>query len=263
MDRVTSGESSADFVQLAVAAFLIAKLLAPFRGGILAGKHGGSAKIRPGLYQVVQDLNSILGIPANGKVINKQQLKPSIVLQPFPVSFQAVPLAEDQQLIQQIAVINIHAAVVHTAGLPAEGGHEIGFSSSGDAVDTHIQTILGESEGTQLLNHILVVTPGAAGYQLLHLCVLVNESAEPQVGYVTPVHAFDILRLNHFPEELLRRIIAQLRTAQDLRQALCCQRQIQLIQHGGEICIAVIHLESPSSWRLRRFCREYLSSSSL
>ena len=44
MDRVTSGESSADSVQLAVAAFLIAKLLAPFRGGILAGKHGGSAK---------------------------------------------------------------------------------------------------------------------------------------------------------------------------------------------------------------------------
>ena len=74
MDRVTSGESSADSVQLAVAAFLIAKLLAPFRGGILAGKHGGSAKIRPGLYQVVQDLNSILGIPANGKVINKLQI---------------------------------------------------------------------------------------------------------------------------------------------------------------------------------------------
>ena len=111
MDRVTSGESSADSVQLAVAAFLIAKLLAPFRGGILASKHGGSAKIRPGLYQVVQDLNSILGIPANGKVINKQQLKPSMVLQPFPVSFQAVPFAEDQQLIQHGGEICI--AVIH------------------------------------------------------------------------------------------------------------------------------------------------------
>lgn len=77
MNRVASGEPTADSVQLTVAAFLITELLAPFRGRILAGKHGGGTQICPGFYQVVQDLNSIHGIPANGKVINKQQLQPS------------------------------------------------------------------------------------------------------------------------------------------------------------------------------------------
>ena len=47
---------------------------------ILGGKHGGGSQICPGFYQVVQDINSILGIPANGKVINKQQLQPSILV---------------------------------------------------------------------------------------------------------------------------------------------------------------------------------------
>lgn len=157
MDYVTVASTYS--LQFAGATLLIAELLAPFRGRILAGKHGGGAKICPGFYQVVQNFNSIIGIPANGKVSNKQQLQPSIVFQPFPVPFQVVPLAEDQQLIQQITVINIYATVVHTASLPTEGSHEMEFSGSGDAVDTHIQTILGESEGTQLLNHVLVVTP--------------------------------------------------------------------------------------------------------
>ena len=75
-------------------------------------------------YQMVQDLNSILGISANGKAINKQQLQSSVVLQPFPVSFQVITLAEGQKLIQQITVINIHATLVHTEGLPAEGDHK-------------------------------------------------------------------------------------------------------------------------------------------
>ena len=138
MYRVASGEPTVDSIWLAVASYFIAELFAPFRGRIFAGKHGGGTQICPGFYQVAQDLNSILGIPAYGKVINKQQLQPSIVLRPFPVSFLVIPLAEDLQLIQQVSVINIHATVVHTPGLPAEGGHKIGFSGSGDAVDTHI-----------------------------------------------------------------------------------------------------------------------------
>lgn len=70
MDRVASSEPTADSIRLAIASILIAELLAPLGGRILAGKHGGGAQICPGLYQVVQDLNPVLGIPANGEVIN-------------------------------------------------------------------------------------------------------------------------------------------------------------------------------------------------
>lgn len=71
---VTGGKAVSNAVQLAVAAFLIAELLAPLGGCILAGKRGGGSQICPGLYQVIQNLNPVLGIPANGEVINEQQL---------------------------------------------------------------------------------------------------------------------------------------------------------------------------------------------
>lgn len=55
-----------------VAAFLVAELIALLGWFILAGKHAGGARIYPVLYQVVQDLNPVLGIPTNGEVINEQ-----------------------------------------------------------------------------------------------------------------------------------------------------------------------------------------------
>ena len=118
--------------------------------------------------------------------------------------------------------------------------------------------VFRKPEGTQLLDHILVVSASAAGHQILHLGILVNKPAEPQVGHITLVHGLNILGFNYIPQKLLRRIIAQFRTVQDLCQTFRCQRQIEFVQHGNDVRMTVIHLSSHSSCRLRRFFREYL-----
>ena len=60
--RVSCSQSAPNTVQLAVAARFVAQVLSPLRGSILAGKHRGGLQIRSGFNQVIQDLDTILGL---------------------------------------------------------------------------------------------------------------------------------------------------------------------------------------------------------
>lgn len=68
-----------DSVKLAVAFLLITQLVPPFIWRILAGEEGGGPKVIPKFYEMVQDLDPFLRIPADGEVINEQKLDLFIV----------------------------------------------------------------------------------------------------------------------------------------------------------------------------------------
>ena len=77
-DRPCS-QPAPDSVKLAVAFLLITQLVSPFIRRILAGEEGGGPKVIPKFDEVVQDLDPFLGVSADRKVINEQQLDPRIV----------------------------------------------------------------------------------------------------------------------------------------------------------------------------------------
>ena len=110
MDGVAGRQTPPNTIQFAVAVLFIAQVLAPLGRRVLAGKHGRGFQIRPGFNQVVQDLNSILRIPANCEIVNEENLNPGLVLQLLPVLVQIVAAAQDKQFIQQVAVIHRKAA---------------------------------------------------------------------------------------------------------------------------------------------------------
>ena len=147
MNGITGGQTPPDSIQLAVTALFVAQILAPLGRRVLACKHRGSLQIHPGLDQMVQDLDPILRIPADREIINEQNLNPGVVSQLLPILVQIAAAAQNEQFIQQVTVVDIHAAVIPAAGLVAERGHKIGFSRLCNAVDADIQTFLNETEG--------------------------------------------------------------------------------------------------------------------
>jgi len=210
MDSIAGRQTPPDSVQFAVAVFFVAQVLAPLRRRVLAGKHGRGFQIRPGFDQVVEDLDPVLRIPADCEIVNEEDLNPGIVFQLLPVLVQIVAAAQDEQFIQQVTVIHKHTAVVAVAGFVAKRRHEVGLACFGNAIDANIQPFLGKAERKQLLNHSVVVAPLAAGDEVLRDCTLVNELAEPQVCPVAVIHRLNVLRLQNFPEQLVRREIGQL-----------------------------------------------------
>ena len=80
MDSVAGCQAPPNPIQLAIAVFLVAQVLAPFGWRVLTGKHGGGFQIRPCLNQMVQDLYPILRISANGTIVNEEDLDPGIIL---------------------------------------------------------------------------------------------------------------------------------------------------------------------------------------
>lgn len=57
MNGIAGSQTPPDSVQLAVTAFFVAQVLAPLGRSVLARKHRGRFQIRPGLDQMVQDLD--------------------------------------------------------------------------------------------------------------------------------------------------------------------------------------------------------------
>ena len=197
MNSVAGCQAPPNPIQLAVAVFLVAQVLAPFGWRILTGKHGGGFQIRPRLNQMVQDLNPILRITADSEIINEEDLDPGIVLQPFPVPVQIVTAAQDKQFVEQVTIIHEHAAIVPVTGFIAKCRQEVGFAGLCNAIDANIQALLSETERKELLDNGIIVTALTAGHQVLRERTLVNEPAETQVGLVTVVHSLKVLRLQN------------------------------------------------------------------
>ena len=78
---------------------------------------------------MVENLDPILRLPANCEIVNEEDLNSGIVLQLFPVLVQIVATAQDEQLIQQVAVVHKLAAVVAVTGLIVKHGNEVGLAS--------------------------------------------------------------------------------------------------------------------------------------
>ena len=69
----------------------------------------------PKLHKVVEDLDPFLGITADCKIINEEKLDPCIVLNAFTISVQVFLAVQNDQFVQQVAVINELTAVVPAA----------------------------------------------------------------------------------------------------------------------------------------------------
>ena len=69
MYGIAGSQTPPDSVQLSAAAFFIAQELAPFGRRVLARKHRGRFQVRPGLDQMVQDLDPILRVPTDRKIV--------------------------------------------------------------------------------------------------------------------------------------------------------------------------------------------------
>ena len=83
---------------------------------------------------MVQDLDPFLGITADREVINEQQLDPCIVPDPLTVLIQIFLPVEDDQFVQQIAIVYKLAAVIAPACLYTTGRQEIRYCCRGSPV---------------------------------------------------------------------------------------------------------------------------------
>ena len=97
------------------------------------------------LQQMVQDLDSVLGIPANAKIVNEEDPESGIVLQLFNV-FGHVLSGQAKELVHHIAVVTELAAVIQAAGFVTQGRSEVRLSGAGFPVDPNVQPRSNETE---------------------------------------------------------------------------------------------------------------------
>ena len=140
------GQSASDPVELAIALLLITQLVAPFIWRILTAEEGGGPQVITELYEMVQDPDPFLRIPADGEIIYEQDLDPCIVPDPLPVPVKIFLAAENDQFVQQIAVIHKFTAVITSACFYAAGGQEIGLAGTGNPIEPDILPVLNKVE---------------------------------------------------------------------------------------------------------------------
>ena len=78
---------------------------------------------------MVEDLDSVLRIPANAEIINKEDTEPGVVSQLLRVFGHVLP-GQAKELVHHIAVVAKLAAVIQVAGLVAKSRSKIGFPGS-------------------------------------------------------------------------------------------------------------------------------------
>lgn len=140
------GQSASDPVELAIALLLITQLVVPFIRGILTSEEGGGPQVITEFYEMVQDPDPFLRISADGENIYEQKLDPCIVPDPLPVPVQVFLAAENDQLVQQNAVIHKFTAVITPACFYAAGRQEIGLAGAGNPIDPDILSAFNEVE---------------------------------------------------------------------------------------------------------------------
>ena len=153
----------------------------------MAAKKCGGPKVIPKLQKVVEDLDPFLGITADCKIINEEKLDPRIVLNAFTISVQVFLAVQNDRFVQQVAVINELTAVVPAACFHTAGGKEIRFACSCDSINTDILTILRKVKFKYLLYCSIIIDPSISGLQIFHQRPFIDQTAESQIGFKTPV----------------------------------------------------------------------------
>ena len=140
-----------DSIKLAVAFFLITQLVSPFIRRVLAGEEGGGPKVIPKFEEMVQDLDPFFRIPADGEVINKQQMDPCIVSDSLTIFAQVFLPVENNPFVQQVAIVYKLAAVITPACFYTTGRQEVGLARAGDSISPHILPVLSKVEFQDLV----------------------------------------------------------------------------------------------------------------
>lgn len=148
----TCGQSASDPVELAIALLLLAQLVPPFIRGILTVEEGGCPQTITELYEMAQDPDSFLRIPADGEIICERELDPCIVADPLPIPVQIFLAAENDPLVQQIAVVHRFTAVITPACFYAAGRQKTGPAGTGNPIDPRILPALDKVEFQDLFN---------------------------------------------------------------------------------------------------------------
>ena len=116
----SSSKSATNAIKFTVTFRFITQCITPFIRGVLTTEKSRCSKIVPKLQEVVQDFDSLLGVSADREVIDKQQLYPGIILDPFTILIEIFLAVQNDQFIQQITVIHELTAIIpatsfHTA----------------------------------------------------------------------------------------------------------------------------------------------------
>ena len=102
-------------------------------------------------------------------------------------SVQVFLTVQNDQFIQKIAVINELTAIVPAACFYTAGRNEIRFSGSCDSINANILSVLRKVEFKYLLYCSIVIDPPVSGLQIFCQRTFIDQAAESQIGFKTPV----------------------------------------------------------------------------
>ena len=74
---------------------------------------------------------------------------------------------EDDQFVQQIAIVYKLTTVITPARFYTTGRQEIGLTSTGDSIDSHILPVFSKVECQDLFNSGIIINASVAGFQVL------------------------------------------------------------------------------------------------
>lgn len=120
---------------------------------------------------MVEALDPFLGIKADCKIIDEEKLDPRIVLNAFTISVQVFLPVQNDQLVQQVAVINELTTLVPAARFHTAGRKEIRFACQNGILTTAFQRF----------RRIFLRTaqdPKAASERLYRILALLNNSID-------------------------------------------------------------------------------------
>ena len=159
---------------------------------------------------MVQDLDPFLGVSADREVVNEQQLDPRIIPDPLAVLVQIFLPVENNQFVQQVAIVHKLTAVITPACLYTTGRQEIRLASTGDSINPYILSVLSKVEFQDLFNSGVIIDATIAGFQFFSHSTLIDQAAEPQVRFKPLIEGFYVLRLQDLTKELQSGIAAEL-----------------------------------------------------
>ncbi len=151
---------------------------------------------------MVQDLDPFLRIPADGEVINEQKLDPCIVLNHFTVLAQIFLTVEDNQFIQQIAVVYKLTAVIAPTCFYTTGRQKVGLACASHSIDPDVLPVLSKVEFQNLINSDIIIDTPVTGFQVLGCSAFVDQTAEPQICFKSLIDGFYVLRFQNLTDEL-------------------------------------------------------------
>ena len=169
---------------------------------------------------MVQDLDPFLGVSADREVINEQQLDPRIIPDPLAVLVQIFLPVENNQFVQQVAIVHKLTAVITPACLYTTGRQEIRLASTGDSINPYILSVLSKVEFQDLFNSGVIIDATIAGFQFFSHSTLIDQAAEPQVRFKPLIEGFYVLRLQDLTKELQSGIAAEFRAFRQFRKTL-------------------------------------------